>query len=419
VHWDGTAFTAGDIAVQGRSYYPWESKHDLYFSRMGLLADGTIWAAAISHNSDGAAWALSAGSWSPANAYTIAGDSLADHWAAGYLGHAIHVSPFGPDAANETMIGDGAVLAGRTSDLWAIAGSSARHGAYGTWDPTNALFANPADVHVAPNGDVWVTGGGAGTWQPMVARWDGSQWSRFSMPGLKASPVVASNGNDVWLANTSLWHWTGEALQELPYPATPPFSSPWYARQIVALPDGIWIFGNALQGGGAALLRYDGRSWHVVLPPAGYTPATDAPGFAGTGERDLWLVSRLTAYHYDGQSWSAPTVLPGAGQYGIRDIVARAADDVWAGLFHFDGRAWTATAPADSFGEIYSMWTGTGPDVWALTSSTGLRHWNGQTWSGPLALPTADFWFGLSASPAGDLWVVGYQGVAHGGPALP
>jgi hypothetical protein len=126
-------------------------------------------------------------------------------------------------------------------------------------------------------------------------------------------------------------------------------------------------------------------------------------------------VSGLSVFHYDGLTWSVPVVLPGSGQFGIRDIWPLATDDVWAGLYHFNGSSWTATAPADSLGEIYAMWADADDDVWALTS-TGLRRFDGQTWSGPVVLPNDGFWYGLSALSSKDLWIAGFDGVIHGAP---
>ena len=315
VHWDGAAFTSGDIAIQTRSNYPWVAKHDLHFDRMGALDDGTIWAAATSSNSDAASWALTGGTWSSANAYTMAGASLAEHWASGIGGTAILVSPYGPDDTNETRLGEGAVLAGRMNDLWAIAGAASRHGAYGTWAPETSLFQQTEYVHVAPNGDVWVTGVDAG-WKAQAARWDGTQWSVFPLGAEDSPPFVASNGADVWLANTSLWHWSGGELQELPYPPWPNSRSTagWYARQVFAVPGAVWILVTPTQGGTSTLLRTDGKTWRFVPVPVGYQPAFGGTGLRGTSDRDLWLVTGLSVFHYDGQSWSAPVVLPGSGR---------------------------------------------------------------------------------------------------------
>lgn len=382
----------------------------------GLARRWDDWAAATSSNWDAACWALDGGTWSSANAYTIAGASLAEHWASGINGSAIFVSPYGPDSTNQTYLGDGAVLAGRASDSWAIAGPAARHGAYNGWEPATSLFQQAEYVHAAANGDVWVTGLDP-EWKALAARWDGAQWSLFPMGIQNDPPVAASNGTDVWLANTSLWHWSGGALQQLPYPRLPrsPSAPVWSSRHLFAVPGAVWVLVNDAQGTSSALLRTDGKTWRFVLLPVGYRPASAGIGFAGTSDRDLWLVSGLSVFHYDGQAWSVPVILPGSGQFGIRDIWPLGTDDVWAGLYHFDGSSWTATAPADSLGEIYAMWADADDDVWALTS-TGLRRFDGQTWSAPVALPNGDFWYGLSAVSSRDLWIAGYDGVIHGAP---
>ncbi len=419
VHWDGTAFTSGDIAVQGRATYPWDARHNLYFNRMGVLDDGTIWAAAESNGGDGACWALSNGSWSSADAYTIAGASLADHWASGIHGSAIFVSPYGPDSTNQTYFGETLVLGGHMDDLWAISGRTARHGFENGWDPPTSLFQEAEYVHVAASGDVWVTGLSP-NWNAQAARWDGTQWSLYTMMTIPADPpVVASNGSDVWMANASLWHWNGGALEELPFPTSPPFplAGGWNARQLFAVPGAVWVFGS-YSAGPAALLRTDGKTWHLVPLPAGFRLDPHGVGLRGTSDRDLWLVSGLSVYHYDGQAWSDPVTLPGSGQFTIRDLWPLGPGDVWAGLFHFDGASWTATAPADSLGDVYTMWADADDDVWAMTTA-GLRRFDGKSWSGPVTLATPGSWYGISAISSANLWISGFDGVIHGAPPKP
>lgn len=429
VHWDGTTFAAaGDIlpgapstnAGSNAGSDAGSSPQEPISWLMGMLADGTIWAASSGLSSDssysGSAWVLSGGSWSPASAYTLAGDSLTDYWAAGYRGNAIAASPGGPDAADETFLGDVPILAGRMSDLWAIAGTTARHGSY-SWDPVTSLFLETDYVHVAASGDVWVTGVRDPDWKAQAARWDGAQWSLYAMTDMGEPPIAASNGTDVWLAATSLWHWNGGTLDELPYPTSPTFPAVgWTARQLVAVPGAVWILGYGVPGVNSALLRTDGKTWRSVPLPASYAgPGNYESGLAGTSDRDLWLVEGLSVFHYDGQSWSDPVVLPGSGQFSIRAVWPVAADDVWAGLYHFDGRSWTATAPADSLGDVFTMWADADDDVWAMTS-TGLRRFDGQAWSGPVALPTNGYsWYYLSAISPGDLWLAG-GGIIHGAP---
>ena len=426
VHWDGTAFTSGDIAVQGRSTDPRDARADLYFNRMGVLDDGTIWAAAESLGGWGAGWALSNGTWSSADAYTMAGASLAQHWASGVGGSAIFVSPIGPDDTNQTVFGEDLVLGGHADDLWAIAGRSARHGFADYWDPATSLFSEVGSAYAAPDGSVWITGFTPNR-NAQAARWDGGTWWLFTLPTPVNPPIVASNGSDVWMANTSLWHWNGGpnggALAELPYPTSKPFpaATGWYARHLFAVPGAVWILGTDTQGGSDALLRTDGQSWRFVPLPPNFPLGETGGGLRGTSDRDLWLVTGLEVLHYDGQAWSDPVLFPGSGQFGIWDIWPLAPDDVWAGPFHFDGTSWTATAPVDSLGDVRAMWADTDDDVWALTS-TGLRRFDGTSWSGPVPIPTTGpgtSWGGLSARSANDLWLAGSPGIIHGTPPSP
>jgi len=413
LHWDGTAFSVSDMAAPAGT-----TARDFPLWHMGQLADGTLWSAGTS-GSDGDSWILSGGAWSPTSSYTMAGDSLTDYWAAGYEGTAIHLSPAGPDAVDATFLGSDPTLAGRSSDLWAISGRSARHGNPQGWDAITSLFQETDGVHVAPTGDVWLTGLAGPSFQPEAARWDGSRWSLFQMPSQAQSPTVASNGTDVWLARTSLWRWSAGALVELPFPTAPPFpAAGWFARQLFAVPGAVWIFGTDSGGDVPALLWTDGKTWRDIPLPEGYAGDPVLTGLGGTSDSDLWLIyDGMFVAHYDGRAWAERVALPGSGRYPIRDLWALGPDDVWVGSFHFDGTTWKATAPIDGLAEIYATWAAADDDVWAL-SGTGLHHFDGTAWSGPLALPNGDFWSGLSAISSGDLWLVGTDGIVHGAPSL-
>jgi hypothetical protein len=409
-HWDGRQWTQGDIALQQRSPYSWEQKHDLSFTRMGVLDDGTVWASARDSLWGTARYYRAGDGWlSPGgDSYTVAGAGLWDYWSSSGWGSVVHTSTTGPDEASRFFVGVGAMLAGRAGDVWAISSDGGmahiiddiRHN-----EPV--LFTALWRLWVASADDVWVSGEGA-TATSQVAHWDGSSWSTFALGGKHGEPAIAGNAEgQVWFADDILWRWTGSSLQEFPYPAAL-VGSYWRATNLVVNPGGlVWVLGPG------ALLRFDHGTWSKVDLPPQFTFYSNENGFRSSGDQDLWLTARNMIFHFDGDRWSSPTVLAAS----LRDIWPFAPNDVWAGSFHFDGNLWNDTSPSDNFGEIYSTWADGGDDVWMMTS-TGLRRWDGGRWSGPLSFPLqSTSW--IAGSSSHDLWISGWNGLIHGAPTRP
>jgi hypothetical protein len=422
--WDGARWTSGDIEIQSRGEYPWETKEDLYFSRMGVLDDGTIWSSAVSTHDNAAAYVLPAGggAWIRSAAYALAGAGIADHWASGASGAVIRVSPFGPDATDEIQVGERPLLVGRADDVWAVAGSSVRHFSSGGWDQAASLFAQTYYVAATSPVDVWASGQGPTTWRAQIAHWDGARWTTFALGDDVINPpaLAAGAGGAAWFASSSLWRWDGRQVDEIPYPPELLPMPSWSASNVVATPGGnVWVLGSTL-GGHEALLRFDGRRWHPAALPASLVMTGPGIGFRGSSDRDLWiLVGAGTTFHFDGDRWSDPIVLPPGGT-DIRDLVVLGPDDVWVGPLHFDGARWTNTLPPpiNSMGVVFSSWASGADDVWMATDH-GLRHWDGTAWSGLLSLPGSGVWASVAGTGRGDVWLAGWDGLIHGTTSRP
>jgi len=418
-----STWTRGDIDLHVPS--------QTFFSRMGTLDDGTVWASARGDAGESVAYVFDGAAWRPAagDAYALAGASLLDYWSTSYRGNLMHVTADVPMGTNAASLGTGGLVTGRADDVWATSSDGwVRHGDASTWgwEEEPALFHRPGHVWVSSSNDVWTTAL-FGDAEAGVAHWDGAGWELFAFGDREPSPpVVAANAiGDVWLAGLSLWHLetdvTGvRVLQELPYPGRPPAGDGWSARCLAVTPAGVaWVLGS-YAAGGDALLRFDGRSWRALDLPAGFLPYRDGMSLRATPGRDddLWLISRRTVYHYDGTRWSSPVELPSAlDMSGIRDIWPLGPDDVWAGSLHFDGQRWIETSPIYAAGEIYSTWARADDDVWIM-SSTGLRRWDGRAWSGPLSVPVSSTGM-ISATSSDDLWISGWSGIIHGSPTRP
>jgi hypothetical protein len=148
--------------------------------------------------------------------------------------------------------------------------------------------------------------------------------------------------------------------------------------------------------------------------------------------------SNTVALHWDGTAWTripTPDVAAQNGDFGhLLGVSALAPDDVWAvgiaanqpGTFgtgdqalieHWDGNSWSVRGgfPADS--RLVSVTAVSADDVWAV-GSTGysgsfkplVLHWDGSVWNEVSTGGSGEAWLsGISATPSGDLWAVGYQ----------
>lgn len=90
--------------------------------------------------------------------------------------------------------------------------------------------------------DMWATGivlqKATGTTRPLLAHWDGTQWTQVALPGGPAPlgelvGVAARSADDVWFAGTfegvstaRLFHWNGTAVRNVPVRTKDPLCSP-------------------------------------------------------------------------------------------------------------------------------------------------------------------------------------------------
>ncbi len=185
----------------------------------------------------------------------------------------------------------------------------------------------------------------------------------------------------------------------------------------------------AFAAGGWAAVSVPSTGNNVELLGASARTNTDAwavgQQFVAAGQPQAPAV----AYHWTGAAWSL-TPTPNLGEYGALDAVsASSANDAFAVGFtmirrhdygtlieHWNGSAWS-TNSVDAVTGFAARLTGvvdlSSTNVWAAGegASGGLvEHWNGTAWSA-VALPDPDFTpssdNAISASSAGDIWLVG------------
>ncbi len=231
--------------------------------------------------------------------------------------------------------------------------------------------------------------------------------------------------------------------------ATARFRASWSSG-----PDDVWLVGSA-----GAVAHHDGTGWTRVVAPTNQ----DLIDVGGTGPTDVWAMTALQLFHWDGTSWAARSVdcdcardgafrlrslavlgpsnvwvaggdnkvddicrWDGAQWHGGRPVVGdepacgvdqycgvlwgSSPTDVWCDLRgHWDGAAWLDVP--DGARQVDDVW-GTGPDdVWAVEGS-GLVHWDGAGLT-PFALPTPRSIHNLDGTGPDDVWGVSSETVVH------
>jgi hypothetical protein len=166
-------------------------------------------------------------------------------------------------------------------------------------------------------------------------------------------------------------------------------------------PSDIWVGGE--NGSTPAVARFDGNAWSV-LPLTG----TSSPhAIAAAGPDDAWVIRGTlapTLEHFAGGQWS-PVVDAPAATY--RDVWAASASAVFvatddAGVLAWNGATWQTVGV---LGDALTRIEGSGSDdLWVVTTTGELRHWNGIGWS-PIAVDINVK--KVYVTGPDDIWVIG------------
>jgi hypothetical protein len=197
--------------------------------------------------------------------------------------------------------------------------------------------ADLGDVAFSSASDGWLLGSVCGVRHQVyrclnkALHWDGSRWTRVSMPppakSMHYGSIVALSPTDAWAVGaTGTWrhevpitaHWDGRTWTSVPFP---PADDGGLASVVAVGPDDVWAVGDYSAG------QQSARG----LPPV--------------GNSRLPLVG-----HFDGSTWTLSDMPPGrADKTHLDDAVAIGTDDVWAGgstgkstfVSHWDGSSWS------------------------------------------------------------------------------
>lgn len=203
-----------------------------------------------------------------------------------------------------------------------------------------------------------------------------------------------------------------------------------------------WAVGTTGRGSGARPLieHWDGMTWSVVPAPTTSTSFLGLNGVVAISPTNVWAVGnkgsagRPLILHYNGTKWSvAGAGTPGKGfaNVGLDSITAIAPDDIWAVgtsvrsaqvwrplAEHWDGQHWrvvTVPNPVTTINTLVDVSAVSTGDVWAvgwfgLANQTPLvEHWNGSRWSrvaGP-AIASGGSLLSVQGLAASNVWAVG------------
>ena len=336
-----------------------------------------------------------------------------------------------------------------------------RHAAAATppaWQvvPVPSSVVSPAeldDVSASGPANAWAVGAeaetGLGKGTPLILHWNGRAWSKVALSGVPApgnlTAVSARSRSDAWVlgtdsAGTVLLRWHGRRWRTVSFPgeATATVTS------VAAGPDGrAWLAGSQKDAAGNSEIlveRWNGEAWHIVATGLGRGTLNKVRVSANG---DVWAAGAdanflpLIAHEHRG-AWTS-FAGPSPNVTTVNDLLARSADDIWAGGFlsgpraftptisHWNGMAWTTvTVPTGTISSVHSIspdragqpqWAGV--DAGLNPPTTLYDFFDGTTWS---SVPGATVFQGVffagtvTAHIPGTnaTWAVGQSEVDHG-----
>jgi hypothetical protein len=278
-------------------------------------------------------------------------------------------------------------------------------------------------VSPAAANDVWAVGltkrtGFAHT-DPLAAHYDGRSWTFVPTPaqpgGSRSALFGVANlgGNNAWAVGHSgdnkalVEHWDGTAWTRITVPdPKAPAGMTFAGATLNALSarsaNDIWAAGTFQAGQGTNVnsftltMHWNGTAWSIVPSP---NPATPSPvngvrqtlnGVVAISPTDAWAVGntvdtvtgsfqpdRPIAFHWNGTAWSTTTLPSGKGL--LTSVTASSPTSVWAAgsvgattvAVHWNGTAWTPeTTPIGADGQSLLKGIGAVPgsatEVWAV-----------------------------------------------------
>ncbi len=300
---------------------------------------------------------------------------------------------------------------------------------------SNALV----DIAAAADGTAWAVGSRSGpTTEPLILRFDGTNWAEFTVPPEVAGIAFGAAGStpegDVWLSGTRAFsvyerevfflRARGGVIDRVDMILS--------AGAPVALTansaNDVW----ALTGAGD-VVHFDGSEWTESPVPQVFDTLNYPESIHAAGIDDVWIVGyggdqrgdyEGYVQHWNGSAWSVvPTPFTGQMQTYFRDIDGSAPTEVWivgdSAAQHlslqWNGSAWIQRTGPPSSTPLCDVVVLGPNEVWAapysLAPGSKFARWDGVEWGdGPtIDIPNASTvaWRGLTRADAGNLWAAG------------
>lgn len=326
--------------------------------------------------------------------------------------------------------------------------------------------------------DAWAVGFTSNTPNPeasqtLIEHWNGSQWSVVNSPNSALAQrwlygVVALSTDDVWAVGYSFHtpfdgyqplveRWNGSQWSIVKMPEQRPgMRSSTLSRLIVLSDNNIWGIGASTYSyapySTTLIEHWDGAAWSIVPSPNPGLARNELRGAVAISANDIWAVglsangdsdtlAQTLIEHWNGTRWSiVPSPTVGSSDNFLNAATAFAANDIWAVgvsstnpstfigrtlIEHWNGTAWSivkspSAGPAENFDSMTAV---AANDIWAVgISSNGSStdaiqgvtlHWDGMRWSivkSPRPGQTT-LLSGIARIPgSAGVWTVGYYG---------
>ncbi|RDI34597.1 hypothetical protein [Lentzea flaviverrucosa] len=192
------------------------------------------------------------------------------------------------------------------------------------------------------------------TGDPMMLRWNGTRWSRTSLPVVQGrvsfQRVAASSARDVWVKGapwspdgnvTLIWRYNGRTWTEVPYPpgATPGTLS---IRDMSVVDGHAWLVGH--HGNAPVFHEWTGSSWREHQPPAecvtggGFLNFCTINAVKAFASDDVWAAGHgmwngftgPLLFHWNGTAWRAVQVGLNQQQVTLQSLDGTSSRDIWA-----------------------------------------------------------------------------------------
>jgi hypothetical protein len=204
--------------------------------------------------------------------------------------------------------------------------------------------------------DVWAVGstdarpdrGGYASTDPLLAHWDGKEWSRIGdiqVPNnccASLAGIGALSASDIWAVGyvfgeqrgveTLAMHWNGTV-----WTASPDRTAGQLRSVATVSSSDVWAVGEV--GLNLLIRHWDGKEWRTIPAPAGFTSSqSDLYSIAASALDDVWAVGyardeterpRPLLLHWDGERMR---LVPGPSYEGLaefRDVEATKGGAVW------------------------------------------------------------------------------------------